>query len=178
MKRNSHNVLSRANGVVIAIGEKISWLYACIVVISFYEVLMRYAFNKPTVWVHESALALAGIAMIYGGLYAFAKNKHIAVSVIVDLLPKKAQAFFALFADIVALLYLVLLSLSVFAMTKLALFAPDGSIRLERTGSSWNSIFPAVVKLSMSATLVLFVALAAVHAYAKIAALRRGQHKN
>ena len=167
------SVLMRTNRVVVGIGKKLSWIYAVIVVISFYEVLMRYVFNRPTVWVHETSLALAAIAMIYGGLYAFAQDKHITISFVVDALPQKVQMYFKVFSDIVTMLYLILLSISTFTMTKQALLAPDGSIRLERSGSSWNSVLPAVVKLSMLATLVLFAITVAIHLWARVAARQK-----
>ena len=173
MSAPRRSILVRINRVVVGIGKALSWIYAVIVGISFYEVLMRYAFNKPTVWVHETSLALAGIAMIYGGLYAFAQDKHITISFIVDALPQKVQTCFQIFADLVALLYLVLLCISAFTITRQALFAPDGSIRLERSGSSWNSVFPAVVKMSMLLTLVLFVITVAIHVCSPA---KRGTH--
>lgn len=148
---------------IVSVGNKIAWVYLFIVLISVYEVLMRYLFNSPTTWVHETSLALAGIAMVYGGLYAYAKDKHISVSVIVDLLPRNIRLFFKFVADILGLIYIVLLGISTFMITKLALFAPDGRIQLERSGSSWNSVFPGVAKLFMSIFILLFIILIFLH---------------
>ena len=40
---------------------------------------MRYAFNAPTTWVHETASFIGGSLFIVGGIYAFAANKHVRV---------------------------------------------------------------------------------------------------
>ena len=163
-----YTLKERINSIVIFIGKGLSWIYLIIVFLSVYEVFMRYVFNRPTIWVHETTLSLAAIVMLYGGIYTYAKNKHISVSVIVDMLPKKIQYIFSLLADIIALLYIILLLVSTIIITKFALFSPTGAIYLERSGSSWNSIFPSIIKLSMSLFLVLFVILVIAHIITKI----------
>ena len=168
--------LQRANRFIVAVGDQLSWVYLFIVIISVYEVFMRYVFNRPTTWVHESSLYLAGIVMIYGGLYAFAKDKHIAVSVVTDLLPTKVGNIFHLLADILTLLYMAFLTISTILMAKEAVFTPSGTIQLERSGSSWNSVFPGVVKISMSLFLAMFLCLLAIHVLAKSILLVRGKH--
>ncbi|MEM9423573.1 MAG: TRAP transporter small permease, partial [Spirochaetota bacterium] len=160
---------SRANRLIVSAGDRLSWIYLLIVLISVYEVFMRYVFNRPTTWVHESSLYLAGIVMVYGGLYAYAKDKHIAVGVVTDLLPERVRTVFYALADVITLLYIALLTLSTILMAKEAVFAPGGAIRLERSGSSWNSVFPGVVKISMSVFLLWFLALVAVHVAARCA---------
>ena len=45
--------------VVQAAGNMASYLFLLIVAISAFEVLMRYAFAQPTVWVHELSIAFA-----------------------------------------------------------------------------------------------------------------------
>ena len=43
--------------VVERFGELTSYLFIVIVGISAYEVVMRYLFGAPTMWVHELAVA-------------------------------------------------------------------------------------------------------------------------
>ncbi len=167
IKSSCTSWLQHANRLIVAIGNQLSWIYLFIVLISIYEVFMRYAFNRPTTWVHESSLYLAGLVMIYGGLYAFAKDKHIAVSVVTDLLPVQIRDIFHFLADVVTLLYIILLTISTILMAKEAIFAPSGAIRLERSGSSWNSVFPGIVKISMSLFLIMFLCLVTIHVVTK-----------
>lgn len=157
--------------LVIYVGDKISWIYLFIVFISVYEVFMRYALNRPTVWVHETSLALAGMVMVYGGVYAYAKGKHINVPVVVDMLPQKTKIYFELFADIIGLCYIVLLGISTLMISSKAIFAPSGKFQLERSGSSWNSIFPGISKVSMSIVIILFIIIIAIHMISKILCL-------
>ena len=54
-----------------------------------YEVVMRYLFNRPTMWVFEvSQLLLMVMVMLTLG-YALKKERHVAMSAVVDLLPDK-----------------------------------------------------------------------------------------
>ncbi len=163
-----YTLKERINAFVILIGKGLSWVYLVIVLLSVYEVFMRYVFNRPTIWVHETTLSLAAIVMLYGGVYAYAKDKHISVSVIVDLFPKKVQYIFSLLADVIALFYVILLWVSTVIITKSAFFSPAGDIRLERSGSSWNSVFPSIIKFSMSIFLLLFIVLITAHVITKI----------
>ena len=48
------------------------------------EVVLRYVFNSPTIWAHETTIFLCGIAFVYGGLYCAARDSHIRVVLIYD----------------------------------------------------------------------------------------------
>lgn len=152
---------------IIKGGEYLSWIYLFIVGISVYEVFMRYVFNSPTTWVHETSIALAGICMIYGGLYANAKDKHISITLLTDMMSTTWQRGFTLFSKVLGLCYIALLSIASVIMAQRAVLTPDGSIRLERSGSSWNSPLPGLVKIIMTVFLVLFVLQLIVHVIAE-----------
>ena len=53
-------------------------------VILLMEVFLRYVFNRPTIWAHETTTFLCGIAFVYGGLYCASRNSHIRVVLIYD----------------------------------------------------------------------------------------------
>ncbi len=148
---------------IIKGGECLSWVYLFIVGISVYEVFMRYVFHRPTTWVHETSIALAGVCMIYGGLYAYAKDKHISITILTDVMSTVWQRVFILFSDVVGLCYIAILTIASVFMAKQAVFAPDGSIRLERSGSSWNPPLPGLVKIIMTIFLILFALQLIIH---------------
>ena len=75
------NLLDKA---IVRIGNALSLLFLFTVAISFYEVVMRYVFNAPTIWVHESASFLGACLFVFGGIYALATNKHVRVVLIYD----------------------------------------------------------------------------------------------
>ena len=47
--------------------------------ILFYEVIQRYVFNSPTIWVYELCGILYGIFFLLGGAYAQLYEAHIRV---------------------------------------------------------------------------------------------------
>lgn len=59
-------------------------LLAVVVVIGTYEVVMRYAFNAPSNWVHVTSTTLCVIVFALAGAYAMLRGTHMRVTVLVD----------------------------------------------------------------------------------------------
>ncbi|MDP6709302.1 MAG: TRAP transporter small permease subunit, partial [Alphaproteobacteria bacterium] len=76
------------------LGEKISYVFLISVMITSYEVVMRYGFNAPTTWVHDGATALSATGFIMAGCYVQQQRRHIAISVIYDSMPDGLRRFF------------------------------------------------------------------------------------
>ena len=68
-------------GIVFSVGILVS------AGILFVEVVMRYVFNSPTTWAHETVVFLNACAFIFGGLYVAAHNKHIRVVLVYSMIP-------------------------------------------------------------------------------------------
>jgi TRAP-type C4-dicarboxylate transport system permease small subunit len=132
------------------------------------EVFLRYVFNAPTIWAHETTTFLSGIAFIYGGLYCAARNSHIRVVLIYDALPPHARRLMDVLISLVSCAAALFFTYAAWLMVKKATFAPGGVFRLERSGSAWNPPTPAVVKVFLLLVLVLmalqFLVLAFNHA--------------
>ena len=75
-------------GLVFATGIVLS------VLILMNEVILRYVFNAPTIWAHETVIFLCGIAFVYGGLYCCAQDRHIRVVLIYDAIPRRIKRIF------------------------------------------------------------------------------------
>jgi len=71
----------------IAVGEWASLLFLLSVLISAWEVVVRYLFNAPTTWVHETTILLSAIAFAVSGLYSVARRDEIAVTVLSERFP-------------------------------------------------------------------------------------------
>ncbi|WP_176551977.1 TRAP transporter small permease subunit, partial [Testudinibacter aquarius] len=138
------------------IGGKLSYLYFFIVFISFYEIIARYLFNNPTDWVHESSIALAGFLMIYAGLFSYGRNKHIKVPILLNKVSPKLKNILEMFANIITLIYLGLLSYASYFIAKSAAFSPSGDLMLERSGSAWNPPFAGLLKVSLFILFIIF----------------------
>jgi len=93
-----------------AIGNAASYLFLVIVVISAFEVLMRYAFGRPTVWVHEVSIALAATCFVIGGPYVHASRRHITISYVYEKMPPVIQAWARLLCTLLTLAFLLCLS--------------------------------------------------------------------
>ena len=62
-----------------------------------YEVVMRYGFNSPTIWAHETSCMLYGAHFILGGAYALRHNAFVNVEVFYIKFPKRVKAIVDLF---------------------------------------------------------------------------------
>ena len=56
--------------ITLIISHTIKYLIPVIVAVMMYEIFMRYIMEKPTMWVNELSLWLAGIIYLVGGIYA------------------------------------------------------------------------------------------------------------
>lgn len=73
-------------------GRIVSWLCLALVLVLFYEVVMRYVFDSPTIWVHLTSMML-GLALITGGLaYTHRYHAHVRVDVFYSLLSPRGKA--------------------------------------------------------------------------------------
>ncbi|HBH31931.1 MAG TPA: C4-dicarboxylate ABC transporter permease, partial [Desulfofustis sp.] len=140
---------------IVRVGNVIGWLYFAAVVISVFEVVLRYGFNRPTSWAHETTLMLVGIGMLWGGSYCMAEDRHIRVTVIRDAMGRKTRRIVDVIVGLLNLLFCAGLAWAGYVMTQKALFDPTGMFRLQRTGSAFNSPAPAVVKTVLFVVVIL-----------------------
>ena len=128
------------------------WAPAFVVTIMFYEVVMRYVFVKPTLWVNELSLWVAGGIYLTTGLYAMQQRSHIRIFILYDIVPRWLQKVF----DVISALCIWLFVAAVIwggygeAWAKL--------MRWERFGTAWDPPLPATIKPLILLTL-LFLAL-------------------
>jgi TRAP-type mannitol/chloroaromatic compound transport system permease small subunit len=122
------------------IGESISYFYLVAVVITVYEVFMRYLFNAPTLWAHELTILLCAFGYLWSSGYVTQKNTHIRITALYDLLPARVQWLLDLFSIAFGFSVMVLLFYSAWGQGILA-------IRVwESTGSSWDPPTYALLK--------------------------------
>lgn len=84
-------------------------IVACTGVIVF-EVLVRYCFGWATDWEIEMCVIGLIIATFLGGAYTLPRNGHIAIDVLDHLIPKKANQWRYLVADLIAFGFVALLT--------------------------------------------------------------------
>ena len=134
----------------VFLGEKISYVFLASVIITAYEVIMRYGFNAPTTWVHDGATALSATGFLVAGCYCLQKRRHIAITVIYDSVSPGLRRTFAFINALIIALFMCLLT---WATLKIALNATwvnwNCQVQfcgLETSAHAWDVPIPAYLK--------------------------------
>lgn len=138
-----------ATGIVFAVGILLS---AAILVA---EVVLRYVFNAPTIWAHETVIFLNATAFVFGGLYAAACNSHIRVVLIYDFLKKSIKRRFDIGISLACAGASATFAWAAWSGVKRAIWTPAGDFRLETSGSAWNPPTPGLLKLFLLGILII-----------------------
>jgi TRAP-type C4-dicarboxylate transport system permease small subunit len=155
-----HKPESWMDWVSIAIGRVAMFLIAFIVAIMFYEVVMRYVFVEPTLWVNEMSLWTAGAVYLLAGLYVMQQRSHIRIFILYDMVPRNWQRAF----DAVSTLLICLFAAAVVwggfneAYAKL--------MRWETFGTAWDPPIPATMKPLVLLTVTLIAIQSVVNLFA------------
>ncbi|MGP1395225.1 MAG: TRAP transporter small permease subunit [Inquilinaceae bacterium] len=154
---------TRLDIAVDAVGRVVSLLFLVGVVVSFVEVVLRYVFARPTLWAHETTIAIVAILFAYGGAYTLARDKHIRIVLIYDALGPRAKRVMDVLNAFLTLLFAVGVGYAAIDFFDKSIFAPDGSFRLETSGSAWNPPIPPVVKGLLMVSLMLIAVQSLLH---------------
>lgn len=152
-----HKLITGIDSLNRFVGHAAMHIYLIVALLSVYEVVQRYVFHAPTIWSYELVLALCGCAWALSGGYVLTEKRHIAITLLFDLMPPRLQRVFdgiALVVSTFAVGFLVFISYG------LAL----KSLRwVDKTGSAFNSPLPTLLKivLVIGAALYLLQILAA-----------------
>ena len=82
-----------ADTLSTSMGKAFSW---CIVILmggTVYEVVMAYAFNKPTLWNFDFSMQMYGAILMMSGAYCLATEAHVRGDVIYRLFKPRTQAW-------------------------------------------------------------------------------------
>lgn len=113
-------------------GEISSYLIYPLVLIVIYEVIMRYAFNAPTIWGFEATAFAYGLHYMLGVSYTENQAGHVKVDIITNRLSARAQAILGIIT------HLVIFAPVWFLMTVGAgKFAYTATITHELNSTSW-----------------------------------------
>lgn len=90
-------------------GKIVAPIVAIMTAILAYEMTMRYLFNSPTVWVHETSQYLFAAYAFIAGAYAFRVGMHVNMDIVYRLFPRRIKAATDLFTSLVGLFYILAL---------------------------------------------------------------------
>jgi TRAP-type C4-dicarboxylate transport system permease small subunit len=81
-----------------------------------YEVLSRYLFNAPTIWVQETSTYLYMWTMLAAASYTLQTRKHVHVDLVVDRLPARPKAVAEAATSAVGMLFCAIVSVQAYEM--------------------------------------------------------------
>ena len=126
--------------IVTPISRITMFLIYVIVLITAYEVTLRYVFGKPTLWVNELSLWLGSVIFLMAGVYTMQRRAHIRITAVYDISPPWLKIVFDIVAALVVVGYAGMMIYGSFGV------AWDTLLRWERFGTYWNPPIPATVK--------------------------------
>jgi len=84
-------------------------LLALMTILTFVQVVLRYAFNSGLVWSLEATTYLFAALVLFGMSYGVRTQTHIAVDLVTRRLPKRAEKIVNLVAILACLVYALLM---------------------------------------------------------------------
>ncbi len=80
------------------------------VAISFTNVVARYVFDASLVWAAELSIFMFLWSAFFGAAYCFKKDAHIAVTIVLDVMPSKLAKLMLILSHIITLVFLIAVS--------------------------------------------------------------------
>lgn len=137
------------------VGKGISFLVILMVLLLVYEVIMRYAFNNPTVFAHETSLFLYGSTGMLAGAWVLRHDGHVRMDAIYGRLPLRTRAIIDLAT---APLFFLLVGVVLWTGWDMAYFSVKVN---EHTQTPWGPpYYPLKLAIPLSALLLLFQGIA------------------
>ena len=120
----------------------------------FFEVIMRYLFNQPTIWVHEASYLLFGMQYLLAGAFTLLHGGHVRVDVVYNLLPARGRVGMDIFTSMFFFLFALALALTSYTFF-IGSFGMD-----ERTIETWEvQYWPVKGVMLLGAVLILLAGI-------------------
>jgi len=147
--------LDRIDKINEGIGKIVSFLVPIIIGITVYEVVMRYVFNSPTRWVHETSDHLFAFSFLLGGAYTFSQGGHVKVDVLYNHFSERNKVILDICTSFFFFLFIGLL------LWKGGEMAWESVRLLERSQTPWGPyVFQVYLAVPVAALLMLLQGLA------------------
>ncbi|RBW48843.1 TRAP transporter small permease subunit [Marinobacter sp. F3R11] len=135
-------------------GEFVSFWTINAVVFYFFEVVMRYVFNQPTIWVHEASFLLLGMQYLLAGAFAMLHGAHVRVDVMYNLLPVRGRIGMDIFTSMFFFVFALVL------MHTSWTFFENSYVMNETTVETWGiQYWPVKGMMLVGSTLLLLAGI-------------------
>ena len=119
-----------------------------------YEVIARYIFDMPTIWVHESSFLLFGMQYMMIGAYGLLHGSHVRVDVLYTKLPPRRKAAF----DVVTSVFFFIFVFALMATSWR--FGVESIAMDERSVETWQiQYWPVKALMFVGAVLILLAGI-------------------
>jgi len=136
-------------------GKIISFLVVGMMGTVTVEVVLRYGFNSPTLWAHETAQFLYGSYCILGGAYVLLHKAHVNMDIMYARLSLRKRAIIDLVTSSLFFLFIGVMLWHGVA------FASKSVAILEATNTPWAPpVWPIKLMLPLAALLILLQGIA------------------
>jgi len=132
------------------IGLSAAHFYLICAFLTTYEVVMRYVFNSPTLWAFELVMVICAVAWAISGAYVTMRQSHIAITVLYQYVQGRPRWLLDLVIHVVSLGAMSTLGYAVWGMLEEAIRTT------ERSGTSFNSPEPLIIKTALFVGVVLY----------------------
>ena len=85
-------LLEHIDSISIWSGKMFRWMALILSLVVLYEVLVRYVFNRPTIWAFDTAMMIYSLLFLFGGAYVLWEKRHIRVDVLFNRFSPRTQA--------------------------------------------------------------------------------------
>lgn len=131
-------------------GKVVSLLIFIMMIITTVEVVSRYVFNHPTMWVWPINKQLFGLFILFAGIYTMHKDDHIKVEIMYDLFSPRMKSIARYTAITSFLLFMVALILQGARMAWNAWLVKE-----KLTGAFRFPVYPLKILIPVAAFLFL-----------------------
>jgi TRAP-type mannitol/chloroaromatic compound transport system permease small subunit len=100
---NMKKLVQVINAISEISGQIVKYLLMALVVVLCYEVVARYIFNSPTIWVLETSKMLMGTFGACGWAYTYLHEGHVRVDVLYARFSRRVQAWINVIMSIIFL---------------------------------------------------------------------------
>lgn len=86
-------LITLIDGISTKVGKAVSWFTLLLVVITIYDVLMRYVFKAGTIWIQEAEWHLFAANFMLAGSWTLLKGGHVRVDLLYARFSLKIKAW-------------------------------------------------------------------------------------
>ena len=136
-------------------GKVVSYLLLAVIAATAFEIVSRYVFDSPTIWVYEFSLYCFGSYFMLVGAYALVHKAHVSMDLFHKRLSVRKQAILSAITSMFTFLFCSALIWQggKFAMTSVSL--------LEHSVSLWGPpLYPFKLVIPVAGSMILLQALA------------------